>query len=78
MSAVETSIRLLRHILDQRPPPHPLRGRVLHPLSMALLSQFTQIGRVKDVDEALALLREALTGESAYTNLNDMNVGPDT
>jgi hypothetical protein len=58
VSTLETAILLLRQVLDQLPPSHPLRPDALHHLSSALLTRFNQWGWIEDSDEAVKLITE--------------------
>jgi hypothetical protein len=67
ISTLETAVTLLRQVLDQRPPPHPLRSETLRSLCTALLIRFNQWGWIEDCDEAVSLLTE-LSGASNQTS----------
>ncbi len=60
IAALETAISLLRRVLDQRPPSHPLRSDILRHLSIALLSRFNQWGWTDDYFEAFKFMWEII------------------
>ena len=53
---LDTAIRLFREALLQRPASHPMRMYALHNLAMGLVTRFNLLGRMEDLDEAIALV----------------------
>jgi hypothetical protein len=52
MSVLETSIFLIRQVIEHKPPFRVL-SNALHALSVALLTRFIQAGWIEDVTEAV-------------------------
>ncbi|KAI0037312.1 hypothetical protein FA95DRAFT_1529493, partial [Auriscalpium vulgare] len=66
---------LHREALNLRPPGHPDRSSSLNDLAGAVKTQFEQLGRMRDLEEAILLHREALhlTPPGHYGRLSSLN-----
>ena len=56
---LDQAISLFREALLQHPDPHTMRTHALNNLAIGLATRFDYLGRPKDLDEAISLVRES-------------------
>jgi hypothetical protein len=59
---LNTAIFLFQEALNRRPVPHPLHSDSLKDIAAALVTRFTVANDREDLDEAMSLFREAVSG----------------